>query len=167
MRSTDETRPEITESHRSTNPSQRLRELGIELPPLTPPIASYAPFVLVGDLLFLAAHLSKNSIGKCGRELTKEQGRAAAVEAAISALGTARAALNGDLDRVVRVVRMLGMVNCTDDFLDTPFVIDGASDLLVEVFGAERGLHARAAVGMAQLPRGATIEIELLLQVRL
>jgi enamine deaminase RidA (YjgF/YER057c/UK114 family) len=148
---------------RLSTPEQRVRELGLTLPGRMPPSGRYAKFVQEGELLWLSGHLPDSAgaplhMGKLGRELTTEQGYEAARQAAICLLGSIRTA-TGDLNRVTRVVKLLGMVNSTDEFTEQTQVINGASDLLAEVFG-EDGLHARSAVGMAQLPRNNCVEIE-------
>jgi enamine deaminase RidA (YjgF/YER057c/UK114 family) len=146
----------------------RLKELNITLPtPPTPP-ANYVGAVRTGNLLFLSGHGpmrldDKSARGKLGRELTVEQGYAAAREVGLNLLATTRATL-GSLDRVKRVVKVLGMVNSADGFGDQPKVINGFSDLMVEVFG-DAGKHARSAVGMAGLPVNIPVEIEMVLEV--
>jgi len=148
----------------------RLKELNITLPPPAMPVANYVGAVRTGNLLFLSGHGplrvdGQPSIrGKLGRDLTVEQGYQAAREVGLSLLATARAAL-GSLDRVRRVVKVLGMVNSAEGFGDQPKVINGCSDLLVEVFGEAIGRHARSAVGMAELPFGIPVEIEMVLEV--
>ena len=146
---------------------QKLASLGITLPPATAPIASFVPAVQTGNLLFVSGHASMRGdqglFGKVGRDVTVEQAYTGAREVAIDMLGTIRDAL-GDLDRVRRVVKLLGMVNSAEDFTDQPKVINGASDFLIEVFG-ERGRHARSAVGMAQLPKNAAVEIEMIVEI--
>ena len=142
---------------------QKLTELGITLPAGTAPVASFVQTVRTGNLLFVSGHISTSLRGKLGRDVTREQGNEAARQIAIALLGTIRDAL-GDLDRIGHFVKLLGMVNSTEDFTDQPYVINGASDLLVEVFG-KQGQHARSAVGMAQLPFNAAVEIELILEV--
>ena len=150
------------------DPEARLAELGIELPVPPSPVANYVNGVQAGNLIFLAGKgpLSPDGTevrGKLGSDLTIEQGYAAARTTAINQLAVLKAML-GDLSRVVRVVKVLGMVNAEPDFVDQPAVINGFSDLIVEVFG-ERGRHARAAVGMVTLPRGQAVEIELVVEV--
>ena len=142
----------------------RLRELGIELPPVPPPMGTYVRAVRVGNLLFLAGHGPRQDgkhvyIGKVGRELTVEEGARAARLVGLGLLASTREAL-GSLDRVKRVVKVLGMVNCTEGFGDQPKVVNGFSDLILELWGPERGKHARSAVGMAALPFGICVEIE-------
>ncbi len=147
---------------------RRLAELGIELPPMSESVGNYEKAVLSGNLLFLSgqgprkpgAYLYR---GKVGHDYTLEEGYEAARFTALALLATARAVL-GDLDRVRRVVKVLGFVNCTEDFTDQPKVINGASDLLVQVFG-DRGRHARSAIGAQQLPGGIPVEIEMILEV--
>ena len=147
---------------------ERLTALGIALPAMAAPVANYVPFVRSGNLLFLAGQVSRASdgkslVGKLGQTMTVDQGYQAARSAAIYAIAAMKAAL-GDLERVARIVRLLGMVNTSPDFDAHPQVMNGASDLLVEVFG-DRGRHARAAVGMASLPMGAAVEIEVTVEV--
>jgi enamine deaminase RidA (YjgF/YER057c/UK114 family) len=147
-----------------------LKDKGITLPPPSTPMANYVGAVRTGNLLYLAGHGpimtgGKPSVrGKLGRDLTVEQGYQAAREVGLCLLATTRATL-GSLDRVRRVVKVLGMVNCTDDFGDQPKVMNGFSDLMVEVFGEAIGKHARSAVGMAALPVGIPVEIEMILEV--
>jgi enamine deaminase RidA (YjgF/YER057c/UK114 family) len=146
----------------------RLKELGIELPAAPRPVANYVPVVRVGDLLFLSGVLpSKDGqlvfTGKLGAILSIEQGVEAARVAVLNALAIMKAE-TGSLDRVKRVVKMVGHIASAPGFTDQPQVLNGASDLLVAVFG-ESGRHARVAVGAAELPRQAPIEIELIVQV--
>lgn len=146
----------------------RLRALGLALPPPARPAGNYVGAALSGNLLFLAGHGPRRDdgsliTGRVGEDLTVEQGYEAARAVALGLLGTMRAEL-GSLDRVTRIVKVLGMVQCTPDFGDHPAVINGASDLFVEVFG-EAGRHARSAVGMASLPFGIAVEIELVAEV--
>jgi enamine deaminase RidA (YjgF/YER057c/UK114 family) len=147
---------------------KRLRQLGIELPAVTPPVANYVNAVRSGKLLFLAgkgpsAVDGLRPIGKLGREFSVEQGYKFARSTGLALLAAMKAEL-GSLDRVARVVKLLGMVNAIPDFADQPKVINGCSDLFVEVFG-ERGRHARSAVGMGSLPNGIPVEIEALVEV--
>lgn len=142
---------------------ERLRELGIILPPVFPPAGSYLKCAVDGDLVYVSGHGPVDGdtmiCGKVGGELSLAQGREAARLTALSILASLRAEL-GSLDRIARILRVFGMVNVAPGFTDTPAVIDGCSDLLAEVFG-EAGRHARSAVGMAELPRGIAVEIEL------
>ena len=146
----------------------RLKELGITLPQPSKPVANYIPAVRVGNLLFLAGHGPIRdgkavTRGKLGRDLSVEDGYKVAREVGLNLLASARAAL-GSLDRVKRVVKVLGMVASAEGFTDQPKVINGFSDLIVELFG-ENGRHARSAVGMAELPMGIPVEIEMILEV--
>src|ERR1700709_119065 len=148
--------------------SQRLLELGLVLPEVFPPAANYLGCVVDGGLVHVGGHgpVSGADIvrGKVGGDLTLEQGRAAARMPALSILATLQHEL-GDLDRVERIVKVFGMVNVAPGFDQMPAVIDGCSDLLVEVFGAA-GRHTRSAVGLAELPFGIAVEIELIARVR-
>ncbi len=144
---------------------QRLTDLGIILPEPASPFATYVRYVQTGNLLYISGTGPDKSLptGKVGGDLTLEQGVEAARSVALGLISTMKQAL-GDLDRVVRVVKLLGMVNSAPDFGDQPKVINGCSDLLVEVFG-EAGRHARSAVGMGALPSGISVEIELIVEV--
>lgn len=151
-----------------SSPEQRLAELGITLPTPDKPVANYVKAVTTGNLVFLAGHgpcgqLRPEETGKVGKELTVEQGYAAARRTAICLIASLKAEV-GELSRVKRIVKLLGMVNSAEGFGDQPKVVNGASDLLVEVFG-ERGKHARAAVGMAALPSNLAVEIEMIVEV--
>ncbi len=147
----------------------KIKELGITLPPPPTPMGNYVPGVRVGNLLFLSGHGPIRTEGtpmprgKLGRDLSTDDGYKAAREVGINLLGSTRALL-GSLDRVKRVVKVLGMVNSADGFGDQPKVMNGFSDLMVSVFG-ENGRHARSAVGMAELPSGIPVEIEMILEV--
>lgn len=148
---------------------ERLRQLGIELPSPGTPVATYVPAVRVQDLLFVSGTGPRQAdgtfiTGKVGADLDLEQGRAAARQVGLNVLGIARASL-GSLDKVVRLVKVLGMVNSTPDFTEHPQVINGFSDLMVEVFGDAAGKGARSAVGMASLPFQIAVEIEAIFQV--
>lgn len=148
----------------------RLKTLNLTLPPPPAPVANYVGAVRVGNLLFVSGHGplrtdGKPSVrGKLGRDLSVEQGYQVAREVGLNLLATVRATL-GSLDRVKRVVKVLGMVNSAEGFGDQPRVINGFSDLMVEVFGEAAGKHARSAVGMAELPMGIPVEIEMILEV--
>jgi enamine deaminase RidA (YjgF/YER057c/UK114 family) len=143
---------------------KRLKELGIELPAVTPPVANYVNAVRTGNLLFLAGKGPGGSpSGKLGREFTVEQGYQHARSVGLALLAVMRQEL-GSLDRVKRVVKVLGMVNGTPEFTDQPKVINGCSDLFVEVLG-DRGRHARSAVGMGSLPHGIPVEIECIVEI--
>ena len=150
------------------DPEARLAELGIELPPAPEPVANYVNGVRTGDLIFLAGKGPKRADGseihgKIDSEVSIEEGYEAGRLTAINQLAVLKEML-GDLRKVKRVVKVLGMVNSDPDFVQQPSVINGFSDLIVEVFG-ERGRHARAAVGMASLPRGQSVEIEMIVEV--
>jgi enamine deaminase RidA (YjgF/YER057c/UK114 family) len=148
----------------------RLDELGIELPAPQSPVANYRMTRRHGDLLFVSGHVSARLdgsgviAGKVGQDLTTDEGREAARATTIHALSSIRAEL-GSLDRVGAVLRVFGMVNSADGYTEMPQVVNGCSDLLVEVFGEEVGNHARAAVGVAELPLGAAVEIEMVVAV--
>jgi enamine deaminase RidA (YjgF/YER057c/UK114 family) len=147
---------------------KRLRELGIVLPASAAPVGNYVRSVRVGNLLFLAGHGPQKDgqlshIGKVGRELTVEQGQEAARLVGLNLLASTREAL-GNLDRVKRIVKVLGMVNSAPGFTDQPRVINGFSDLMVDVFG-DAGRHARSAVGLAELPFGIGVEIEMIVEI--
>ena len=145
----------------------RLEELGIELPPVSPPVGNYLGCKRVGDLLYVGGHgpTSTDGVitGKVGGEISLERGREAARVTALACLATVRHEL-GSLDQVRQVVKVLGMVNVGPGFNRTPAVIDGCSDILVEIFG-DAGRHTRSAVGMAELPRGFPMEIEAIFEV--
>jgi len=147
---------------------QRLKELGIELTKPTSPMANYVNAVRTGNLLYLAGKgpgLPGHPlpVGKVGRDFTKEQGYEYARQTGLSLIAVMKAEL-GDLDRVKRIVKLLGMVNATPEFGEQPEVINGCSDLFVTVFG-DRGRHARSAVGMGSLPRGIPVEIEVIVEI--
>jgi len=148
---------------------ERLEQMGLRLPEVPKPVAAYIPAKRVGDLLFVSGQipLREGEIvyrGKVGKERTQEEGYEAAKLCALGALAVIKA-LAGSLDNIEEVVQVRGFVNCTPDFADHPEVINGASELLVELFG-ERGRHARAAVGVSSLPRDATVEVELIVRLR-
>ncbi len=153
------------------HPEEELRRLDLVLPPYPAPTATYAQYRLVGDMLYLAGQnprLPDGTLytGKLGRDLTTEEGYVHARQVGLNLLAVAKEAL-GDLDRVAAVVKVFGMVNATPDFTDHPKVVNGCSDLMVAVFGRERGLHPRSAVGFVSLPFGISVEIEAVMQVRL
>ncbi len=152
----------------SQDAEAKLKELKIELPTIGKPIANYVHIVRTGNLLFLAGKGPSNAegvytTGKVGKDLTLEQGKEAARLTAINQLAVLKAEL-GNLNKVKRIVKVLGMVNCEADFKDHPKVINGFSDLMVEIFG-EKGKHARSAVGMCSLPMNMAVEIELVVEV--
>ncbi|MDP4300537.1 RidA family protein [Leptothrix discophora] len=148
--------------------AQRLQELGIVLPPVAVPAAAYVPFVRSGNLLFLSGHIARRDgqvwAGQLGREIDTATGAQAARAVAFDLLGTLQAAL-GDLEKVRRIVKVMSLVNSVPTYTEQHLVTNGASQLLVEVFGAERGAHARSAFGVAQIPLGACVEIELIAEV--
>ena len=150
------------------NTNDRLKELGIDLPKPAAPVANYVPFVRTGNLISISGQVSlsadKAYTGKVGADVDVEQARAAARQCAINLIAQMNVACDGNLDKVKRVVRLGAFVNCVDGFGDQPEVANGASDLMVEVFG-DRGRHSRAAVGTNALPRNVTVEIDALVEL--
>jgi enamine deaminase RidA (YjgF/YER057c/UK114 family) len=144
-------------------PERRLAQLGLELPALRPKAGLYEGWARSGDLLFLSGQGADGWTGRLGADLTLEQGRLAACDCALNLLAQTRDAL-GSLDRVAQIVKLTGFVACTSEFTGVPAVVDGASALLVDVFG-DRGRHARSAVGVAALPLGFAVEVELVVRV--
>ena len=149
--------------------TQRLKDLGITLPAVATPAAAYMPFVRTGNLVFISGHIAKKDgkswVGQLGLTMGTEEGQAAARAIAIDLMGTLAAACGGDLGRVKRIVKLLGLVNSTPTFTEHHLVVNGCSQLLGEVFGAEVGAHARSAFGVAQIPTGACVEIELIAEI--
>ena len=150
------------------NVEAKLAQMGLTLPPPGPPAGNYIGAVRVGNLLFVSGHGPRRAdgqyiTGKVGRDVTTEQAYEAAKLVMLNCLTSAKREL-GDLDRIKRIVKLLGMVNCTEDFTEHPRVINGASDLLVELYG-EHGRHARSAVGMQQLPMNIPVEVEMIVGV--
>jgi len=149
--------------------NERLRSLGITLPPVAVPAAAYVPFVRTGNLVFISGHIAKRDgkpwVGQLGRDTDTATGRLAARAIAIDLLGTLQAAV-GDLDRVARIVKLMSLVNSTPGYTEQHLVTNGCSELLVEVFGPTIGAHARSAFGVAQLPMGACVEIELIAELQ-
>lgn len=145
----------------------KLKELGISLPPVAAPAAAYVPFVQTGNLVFLSGHIAKKDgkpwVGQLGRSMGTEEGKAAARAIAIDLLGTLHAA-TGDLGKVKRIVKVMSLVNSTPEFTEQHLVTNGASELLGQVFGPQ-GAHARSAFGVAQIPLGACVEIELVAEI--
>ena len=145
----------------------KLKELQIEITPITPPVAAFVPFVRTGNLIYTAGHISKRDgkpwSGQLGAGVTVEDGKAAARNVAIDLISTLHAA-TGDLERIMRIVKLLVLVNSAPSFTEQHLVANGASELFAEVFG-ERGAHARSAFGAAQIPFGACVEIELIAEV--
>ena len=148
--------------------SQRLQDLGISLPPVAVPAAAYVPFVRTGNLVFLSGHIAKKDgkpwVGQFGRDMDTATGREAARAIAIDLMGTLQAAV-GDLSKVRRIVKVMSLVNSTPDFTEQHLVTNGASELFAQVFGDQVGAHARSAFGVAQIPMGACVEIELIAEV--
>jgi enamine deaminase RidA (YjgF/YER057c/UK114 family) len=144
-------------------PEDKLRSLGLVLPEVRTAVGNYVGCVRTGNLLFTAGQGVDQYHGKVGADLTLEDGYAASRQSMMNLLAVVQHEL-GSLNKVKRIVKLLGFVNCTDDFTDQPKVINGASDLLVEIFG-EKGRHSRSAVGMAQLPGGTAIEIEMIVEI--
>ena len=147
---------------------KKLKELGIELYTPSKPLGNYVKAVRTGNLLYLAGHGptkadGSNITGKVGKDLTTEQGYDAAKQVGVAMLSTLKAEL-GDLNKVKRVVKVLGMVNCTENFVDQPKVMNGFSDLMVAVFG-DKGKHARSAVGMYALPSNISVEVEIIVEI--
>ena len=149
--------------------AQRLAELGIVLPPMSVPAAAYVPFVRTGSLVFLSGHIARRDgkvwVGQLGLDMDTAQGREAARAVAIDLLGTLQAACEGDLSRVRRIVKVMSLVNSTPTFTEQHLVTNGCSELLAAVFGPAMGAHARSAFGVAQIPLGACVEIELTAEV--
>jgi len=146
----------------------RLQSLGIELPPVAVPAAAYVPFVRSGNLVFVSGHIARRDgkpwVGQLGREIDTATGKQAARAVAIDLMGTLQAAV-GDLENVARIVKVMSLVNSTPDFTEQHLVTNGCSELLAEIFG-DKGAHARSAFGVAQIPLGACVEIELIAEVR-
>ena len=146
----------------------KLAALNITLPPVAVPAAAYVPFVQTGNLVFLSGHIAKKDgkpwVGQLGKNTTTEEGKAAARAIAIDLMGTLHAAV-GDLNKVKRIVKVMSLVNSTGEFTEQHLVTNGCSELLGEVFGPQVGAHARSAFGVAQIPMGACVEIELIAEV--
>lgn len=147
----------------------KLAELGVTLPDAPAPAANYVPYVIAGDMVYVSGQISANAdgliTGKLGEDVTVDAGAAAAKACAISLLAQLKAACGGDIDRLVRVVKLVGFVNSTADFTDQPKVINGASDFMVAALG-DAGRHARSAVSAASLPLGVAVEIEAIFQIK-
>ena len=149
--------------------TEKLQALNITLAAPATPAAAYVMYVQTGNLIFLSGHIAKNAdgsvnVGQLGKNKTTEEGKAAARAIAIDLMGTLQAALKGDLNRVTRIVKLMSLVNSTPDFTEHHLVTNGASELLGEVFG-DAGKHARSAFGVAQIPLGACVEIEMIVEV--
>ena len=148
----------------------RLAELGISIPDVPKPVAAYIPFVQSGNLIFISGQISRRAdgtsfTGKLGDSVSVEDGYQAARVSGINIIAVAKAACDDDLDRVRRIIRLGGYVNSTPDFTDHPAVINGASELMAEVFGPEVSAHSRAAVGMSSLPLGVAVEIDAIIEI--
>ncbi len=145
----------------------KLQELNITLPPVSVPAAAYVPFVRTGNLVFLSGHIAKKDgqvwVGQLGKTMATEEGKAAARAVAIDLLGTLQVAAGG-LDKVIRIVKVMSLVNSAPDFTEHHLVTNGCSELLGQVFG-DKGAHARSAFGVAQIPMGACVEIELIAEI--
>lgn len=146
---------------------KKLEELNIQLPPVAVPAAAYVPFVQTGNLVFLSGHIAKKDgkpwVGQLGKSMGTEEGQQAARAVAIDLMGTLHAAV-GDLNKIKRIVKVMSLVNSTGDFTEQHLVTNGCSELLGQVFGAA-GAHARSAFGVAQIPLGACVEIELIAEL--
>ncbi len=152
-----------------TTPHEKLADLGITLPTPAKPLANYVGWVKTGQIIFTAGQLPFDNgkltqTGILGVEVTKEAGQAAARQAAINVIAQLRDACDGDLSKIKRIVKLTGFVACTSSFTDQPFVVNGASDLMVQVFG-DAGRHARSAVGVPSLPLNASVEIEAVVEI--
>jgi enamine deaminase RidA (YjgF/YER057c/UK114 family) len=147
---------------------ERLKARNIVLPQVDPPVAAFAPFVRAGNLLFISGHIAKTDgkpwTGKLGADLTTAEGRQAAQSVAVDLMATLQAAV-GDLNKIRRIVKLLVLVNSAPTFTEQHLVGNGASELLIEIFGRERGAHARSAFGVAQIPLGSCVEIELIAEL--
>ncbi|HSV57646.1 MAG TPA: RidA family protein [Variovorax sp.] len=146
----------------------KLSQLGITLPPVAVPAAAYVPFVRTGNLVFLSGHIAKKDgkpwVGQLGAGISTEEGQQAARAVGIDLLGTLHAAV-GDLNKVKRIVKLMSLVNSTASFTEHHLVTNGASNFMAEVFGSDKGAHARSAFGVAQIPFGACVEIELIAEL--
>ena len=146
----------------------KLQALNISLPPVAVPAAAYVPFAKTGNLVFLSGHIARKNgqvwVGQLGATVSTEEGKQAARAVAIDLLGTLQAACDGDLNRVKRIVKVMSLVNSTPAFTEQHLVTNGCSELLAEVFG-DKGSHARSAFGVAQIPLGACVEIELIAEI--
>ncbi|AQZ98523.1 hypothetical protein B5M06_09955 [Comamonas kerstersii] len=146
----------------------KLQALNISLPPVAVPAAAYVPFAKTGNLVFLSGHIARKDgqvwVGQLGATVSTEEGKQAARAVAIDLLGTLQAACDGDLNRVKRIVKVMSLVNSTPAFTEQHLVTNGCSELLAEVFG-NKGSHARSAFGVAQIPLGACVEIELIAEI--
>jgi enamine deaminase RidA (YjgF/YER057c/UK114 family) len=148
---------------------EKLASLNIELPIVAAPVAAYVMYAQTGNTVFISGHISKKDgkvlVGQLGKNMTTEEGKAAARSVAIDLIATVQAACGGDLNRVSRIVKLMSLVNSTPDYIEQHLVTNGASELIAEVFG-EQGKHARSAFGVAQIPMGACVEIELIVELK-
>jgi enamine deaminase RidA (YjgF/YER057c/UK114 family) len=146
----------------------RLKELNVSLPKVEPPVAAFVPTVRTGNLIFVSGHIAKQDgkpwVGKLGEDVSTAEGKQAARGIAIELLAALHVAL-GDLNKIKRIVKLMALVNSAPSFTEQHLVANGASELLVEIFGKEKGSHARSAFGIAQIPLGACVEIELIAEV--
>ena len=154
----------------ASTPETRVQELHLTLPPAPVPVAKYKPAVKVGNLLYVSGHGplrpdKTNITGKVGKDLNLEEGKAAARQVGLAILSTVKNTL-GSLDNVVRLVKTLALVNCTDDFGDQPKVVNGFSELMAEVYGEENGVGARSALGTNSLPGNISVEIECIFEIK-
>lgn len=147
---------------------EKLASLKIELPTVAAPVAAYVMHAQTGNTVFLSGHIAKKNgkpwVGQLGKNMTTEEGKLAARSVAIDLIATLQAACGGDLNRVKRIVKLMSLVNSTPEFIEQHLVTNGASELLAEVFG-EQGKHARSAFGVAQIPMGSCVEIELIVEL--
>ena len=151
--------------------SAKLRDLGLELPIAAKPVANYVPWVLTGNLVFVAGQIplfngKPQFVGQLGGTITLENGVSAARLCALHILAQLNEACGGDLDRIVRIVKLVGFVNCNQSFTDIPKVMNGASDLIADIFG-DAGKHARSSVGASSLPLGVPVEVEAVVEIRI
>ncbi len=146
---------------------EKLKAHGIVLPPVSTPAAAYVPFVQTGNLIFISGHIARQEgkpwVGQLGRNIFTEEGKRAARAIAVDLIGTLHAAV-GDLNRVIRIVKLMSLVNSTPDFTEQHLVTNGASELIGQIFG-DKGAHARSAFGVAQIPMGACVEIEMIAEI--
>ncbi len=158
----------LTPRAHDMNVYDTLKSLNIELPPVALPAAAYVPFVQTGNLVFLSGHIAKKDgkawVGKLGKNIDTREGQQAARAVAIDLMGTLHAAV-GDLNRIKHIVKVMSLVNSTGDFTEQHLVTNGCSELLGQVFGPQVGAHARSAFGVAQIPMGACVEIELIAEI--
>ncbi len=147
---------------------EKLKALNIELPSVATPVAAYVMYVQTGNTVFLSGHIAKKDgkpwVGQLGKDMTTEEGKLAARAVAIDLMGTLQAACGGDLNRVKRIVKLMSLVNSTGDYTEQHLVTNGASELFGEIFG-EQGKHARSAFGVAQVPMGSCVEIDLIAEI--